>query len=150
MYKVSTIIVPIDFSDCSRAALTHALSLAAQLGSTVEALHVAEVPEFKAEPRVASGTGTTTLREYALEIAKTQLEAFLGTLSADDREKVKIKLDAGKPRDAILARAKQLNADLIVMGTHGRTGRVLSLAGSVAESVVRAAPCPVLTVRDAG
>jgi universal stress protein A len=150
MYKVSTIIVPIDFSDCSRSALTHALSLAAQLGSTVEALHVAEVPEFKTEPRVASGSGTTTLREYALEIAKPQLEAFLGTLSANDREKVKIRLDAGKPRDAILARAKQLEADLIVMGTHGRTGRVHSLAGSVAESVVRTAPCPVLTVRDAG
>jgi universal stress protein A len=149
MYKVSKILVPIDFSDCARAALTHALSLAAQLGSTIEVLHVAEVPDFKAEPRVAGGTGTSSLRDYALEAAKSELEAFLVTFSLDDREKIKIRLDAGKPRDAILARARETNVDLIVMGTHGRTGRVHSLAGSVAESVVRTASCPVLTVRDA-
>jgi universal stress protein A len=150
MYKVSKILVPVDFSDCARSALTHALSLAAQLGSTLEVLHVAEVPEFKTEVRVAGGPGTTSLREYALEAAKGELDALLGTLAATDREKIKVRLDAGRPRDAILARAKDIHADLIVMGTHGRTGRVHSLAGSVAESVVRTAPCPVLTVRDAG
>lgn len=150
MYKVSKIIVPIDFSDCSRLALTHALSLADQLGSTVEAFHVAEVPDFKTELRVAAGTGTPTLREYALAAAKTELGAWLGTLPAADRERLSVELEAGRPRDAILARAKDTKADLIVMGTNGRTGRARSLAGSVAESVVRMAPCPVLTVRDAG
>jgi universal stress protein A len=147
MYQVSKILVPIDFSKCASAALAHALSLASQLGASIEALHVAEVPEFKSEPRIAGGAGTTTLREYALEIAKAELETFLSAFPAADRAKIAVKLEAGKPRDAVLARAKDTKADLIVMGTHGRTGRVHSLAGSVAESVVRMAPCPVLTVR---
>jgi universal stress protein A len=150
MYKVSKILVPVDFSDCARSALTHALSLAAELGSTVEAFHVAELPEFKSEVRVAAGTGTSTLREYALDVARAELETFLSTLPVADRERVSVKLDAGKPQTAILARAKETNTDLIVMGTNGRTGRAHSLAGSVAESIVRTAPCPVLTVRSAG
>jgi universal stress protein A len=147
MYKVSKILVPVDFSKCAHEAITRALSLGAQLGATVEAFHVAEVPEFKSEPRVVGGTGTTSLREYALQATKAEVDTFLASLPAADREKVSVKLEAGKPRDAILARAKETNADLIVMGTHGRTGRAHSFAGSVAESVVRMAPCPVLTVR---
>jgi universal stress protein A len=147
MYQVSKILVPIDLSNCASSALAHAISLAAQLGASIEALHVAEVPEFKSEPRIAGGTGTTTLRAYALEVAKAELETFLGAFPAEDRAKIAVKLEAGKPRDVILARAKDTKADLIVMGTHGRTGRAHSLAGSVAESVVRMAPCPVLTVR---
>jgi len=147
MYKVSKILVPIDFSHCASAALAHAMSLATQLGASIEALHVAEVPQFKSEPRVAGGGGTTTLREYAINVAKEELETFLASFPAADRAKISVKLEAGKPRDAILARAKESKADLIVMGTHGRTGRAHSFAGSVAESVVRMAPCPVLTVR---
>jgi universal stress protein A len=147
MYQVSKILVPIDFSKCASAALAHATSLATQLGASIEALHVAEVPEFKTEPRIAGAAGTTTLREYALEVAKAELDTFLAAFPAADKAKIAIKLEAGKPREAILARAKETKADLIVMGTHGRTGRAHSLAGSVAESVVRTAPCPVLTVR---
>jgi universal stress protein A len=147
MYQVSKILVPIDFSKCASSALAHALSLATQLGASIEALHVAEVPEFKSEPRITGEAGTSTLREYAREVAKAELEGFLAAFSAADRAKVSVRLEAGKPRDAILARAKDAKIDLIVMGTHGRTGRAHSLAGSVAESVVRMAPCPVLTVR---
>jgi universal stress protein A len=108
---------------------------------------VAEVPEFKSEPRIEGAGRANTLREYALELARTELDTLLRALPAADREKLGVKLEAGKPRDAILARARDTEADLIVMGTHGRTGRTHSLAGSVAESVVRMAPCPVLTVR---
>jgi universal stress protein A len=102
------------------------------------------VPEFKSEPRIADGI---TLRDYAREVAKAELETFLAAVPAADRAKLAVKIEAGKPRDVILARAKETKVDLIVMGTLGRTGRARSLAGSVAESVVRMAPCPVLTVR---
>jgi nucleotide-binding universal stress UspA family protein len=150
MHKVSKILVPVDFSVCSRAALSYALSLAEQLGSSIDVLHVAEVPSYKTEPRIAKESGFTTLREYALETGQGELDAFLGKLEAKQREKVSARIDAGRPRDCILEHAKRDRYDLIVMGTHGRTGRVHSLAGSVAESVVRTAPCPVLTVRADG
>jgi nucleotide-binding universal stress UspA family protein len=145
MFKVSKILVPVDFSDCSRAALSHALSLAGQLGAAVEVLYVVEVPSFRTEPRIAKESGTTTLREYALENGRAELDAFLSSLEADQRTRVSTALDVGRPRDRILEHAKRY--DLVVIGTHGRTGRAHSFAGSVAENVVRMAPCPVLTVR---
>lgn len=147
MNNISKILVPVDFSDCSRAALAQALSLGAVLGAKIEVLHVAEVPSFSAEPRVTSAGASKTLREFGLDTGQAELDAFLGKLEAKDREKLVTKVDAGRPRDCILERAKRDRFDLIVMGTHGRTGRVHSLVGSVAESVVRMAPCPVLTVR---
>jgi len=150
MYKVAKILVPVDFSSYSRSALSHALSLGAQLGSTLHLLHVTEVPEFKKEPRVTSDRATLSLREYALEEAQLELKAFLDPLDPNDRSRITSSVEVGSPRACILEQAKRGGYDLIVMGTHGRTGRVHSLAGSVAESVVRLAPCPVLTVRDAG
>ena len=145
MYKVSKILVPVDFSDCSRAALSHALSLAGQLDAAIDVLHVVEVPTFRTEPRIAKDSGSTTLREYALENGRAELDVFLGTLAPGQRDRVSVKLDVGRPRDCILDQAKRY--DLVVIGTHGRTGRAHSLAGSVAESIVRMASCPVLTVR---
>jgi nucleotide-binding universal stress UspA family protein len=145
MYK--KILVPIDFSNCSRAALSHAMTLAEQLGASVDALYVAEVPAFRAEPRVVSEGGSATLREYALEAAQGELDAFMNQLEPSQRKKVSARLDVGRPRDAVLEHAKRDRYDLIVMGTHGRTGRAHSFAGSLTESVVRTAPCPVLTVR---
>jgi nucleotide-binding universal stress UspA family protein len=121
------------------------LSLAGELGATVEVLYVVEVPSFRTEPRIAKQSGTTTLREYALENGRAELDAFLSSLEADQRTRVSTALDVGRPRDRILEHAKRY--DLVVLGTHGRTGRAHSFAGSVAENVVRLAPCPVLTVR---
>lgn len=149
MFKVSKILVPVDLSECSRSALTHAVSLADQLGASLDVLLVAEVPAFKTEPRVAKESGTISLRDYALEAAASELDAFLSQLEPAQRRGVSAQIDAGKPRECILERAQRNHYDLIVMGTHGRTGRAHSFAGSVAESVVRSAPCPVLTVRGA-
>ena len=149
MFKVSKILVPIDLSDCSRSALSHALSLAEQFGASIDALFVAEIPAFRSEPRVAKEGGTVSLRAYAIEVATADLDTFLGHLEPTQRERVSARVDAGKPRECILQHAQRDHHDLIVMGTHGRTGRVHSFAGSVAESIVRSAPCAVLTVRGA-
>lgn len=145
MYKVSKILVPVDFSDCSRAALSYALSLAGQVGASIDVLHVVEVPAFKTEPRIAKETGSTSLREYALEAGRGELDDFLSALEPQQRNKLSTTVDVGRARDSILQHAKRY--DLLVLGTHGRTGRAHSLAGSVAESIVRMATCPVLTVR---
>jgi nucleotide-binding universal stress UspA family protein len=147
MFNISKILVPVDFSECSRAALSHALSLAEQHGATIEALHVAEVPSLRGELRVATESGTTSFREYALGAAQIELAGFLSGLSSAERARISSRVEVGRPRERILDRAEHERYDLIVMGTHGRTGRAHLLAGSVAESVVRSAPCPVLTVR---
>jgi universal stress protein A len=148
MPKISKILVPVDLSSCSRSALNQALWLASELGASVQVLYVTELPRFRSEPRIASDSGNVTLRDYALAEAKAELAAFLEP--AGQAEKLLTSVDVGSPRESILGHAKRGGFDLIVMGTHGRTGRVHALAGSVAESVVRMAPCPVLTVRDAG
>jgi nucleotide-binding universal stress UspA family protein len=148
MRMIKKILVAVDFSPCSRAALKQALSLSEQLGGSVDALHVAEVPTFRREPRVASAEGLSTLREYALQEGKAELAAFLTELPPDLRSRVQPRVQAGRPRDVIIAAAADY--DLLVMGTNGRTGRAHSLAGSVTESVVQVAPCPLLAVRELG
>jgi nucleotide-binding universal stress UspA family protein len=149
MYKVSKILVPVDLSSCSRAALLHAISLASQLSSSIDVLYVAEVPAFRDEPRIASERGPTSLRDYALEVAKAELTDFLKPIESESPGRLVAKVDAGSPRARILEHAKQGSYDLVVMGTHGWTGRAHAFAGSVAESVVRESACPVLTVREA-
>ena len=147
MNKVNRILVAVDFSPCSLVALRQAVSLAGQLGASVDVLHVAEVPLFRREPRITSESGSTSLNEYAASEARRELDAFLQELPSDSRVKLQTHIDTGRARDSIIARAKQ-GYDLLVMGTHGRTGRAHSLAGSVTESLVRVAPCPVLAVRE--
>ena len=149
MYKISKVLVPVDLSSCSRDALTHALSLASQLtAKVVDVLYVAEVPVFKSEPRVVGERGSTSLRDYALEVAEADLAAFLKPLEPEQRGRLSAQVDAGSPRARILEHVKKGGYDLVVMGTHGWTGRAHAFAGSVAESVVRESACPVLTVRE--
>jgi nucleotide-binding universal stress UspA family protein len=149
MYKVSKVLVPVDLSSCSRAALAHAISLASQLAASIDVLYVAELPVFKTEPKIAKDGGSTTLRDYAIELAQEELAAFLKPFELEQGARLSAKVDGGNPRARILAHAKQGAYDLVVMGTHGWTGRAHSFAGSVAESVVRECACPVLTVREA-
>jgi universal stress protein A len=147
MNRVGKILIAVDLSASSQAAMQWAFSLAEQLGGpSMDILYVAELPSFRADPLVSSTAGATPLRDFALEEARSELDAFLRDVPAEQRGKLKLHIDAGRPRDRILARAGAY--DLLVMGTHGRTGRVHALAGSVAESVVRMAPCPVVTVRE--
>jgi nucleotide-binding universal stress UspA family protein len=147
MNKVNRILVAIDFSPCSRVALEQALSLSGQLGASVDVLHVAEVPAFRNQPRVAGEHGTTSLDDYAAQEARRELDAFLAAMPTEQRAKLQVLVESGHARNRIIARAKQ-GYDLLVMGTHGRTGRAHALAGSVTESLVRVAPCPVLAVRE--
>lgn len=147
MTEYRRILCPVDASECSRLALVAALSLGRRFGSTVELLHVYHVPAY-VQPSVLvwAAVGPRPLWELAEEQAKTEVERFLASLSAEDRALVEVSLEVGDAATTIVERARQKHADLVVMGTHGRTGARRVVLGSVAERVVRLAPCPVLVV----
>ncbi len=133
------IIFPTDFSKCSDAALSQATSLARERGDTLVIVHVEEPP-------LAYGGGEMYygLPEPDTEGLKQMLER-LGP--ADANVPCERRLITGSPATAICDLAKEEDADMIVMGTHGRTGFSRLLMGSVAEDVMRHAQCPVVTVR---
>ncbi len=130
------LLVPIDFSDRSLQALAYARGLAARFGATVELLHVVEPSTV--EGFVGSANPAVWLE--ALEGARRKLQE----LAQGDPFKVV----EGRPADLIVDHAQAVKADLIVVGSLGRTGLERLLVGSVAERVVRLAPCPVLVVRE--
>jgi universal stress protein A len=149
MPRFERILVPIDFSPASDAALDYARALARQFGSSLNLVHVFEDP-FTAGAFVGDGTVMMPLdlRETLLESARAQLaerhQACAATLPRSSMD-----LLIGTGAKTIVEHAQETDADLIVMGTHGRTGLPHLLLGSVAERVVRTATCPVLTTREA-
>jgi nucleotide-binding universal stress UspA family protein len=141
------ILVPTDFSPPSDAALEYARLLAAKFGSTLRILHVVDDPSSSSE-FVADGFAPSTeeIRVGLVEHARTRLDHVINLV---DRSRYNAHADAvlGSPAEAIIDYAGATGTSLIVMGTHGRTGLAHLLMGSVAEQVVRTAPCPVLTMR---
>ncbi len=141
------ILVALDFSPLAEAVVAYAGALAGPLGAQVTLLHVVEDPagshDWIADLYLRE---VTAIRERAIEEAERGLGRFCARLALDALT-VRPQVVVGRPTRAILAAATGLGADLIVIGTHGRTGLPHVVLGSVAEQIVRAAPCPVLTVR---
>lgn len=133
MPTLQTILVPIDGSPPSLAALQHAVVLAQDYGAEITALHVAS--DDDALTPVADEEVTRRM-DAALDSARITL----------GEERMFNRIVVGEPVKAIVEAAH--DHDLIVIGTHGRVGRMHEILGSVAEGVVRNAPCPVLTVHD--
>lgn len=139
MLPIHTILHPTDFSDRSEFAFWLAYALARDHGSRLVLLHVAPLPV------VVYGEGIVPPEpESFLEESKEKLHQLH---VPDRRIHVEHMLKEGEPVTEILDVAEEIHADLIVMGTHGRSGFGRLLMGSVAELVVRRATCPVLTVR---
>jgi len=135
------ILVPIDFSADAEAALDYACTLAIELDATVHLINAlgAGLPEL-----------AVALTDHMIETLRAGSMAQLEKLAAARMPAVKIGkvfVQPGEPRDAIIEVATNLPADLIVIGSQGRRGVSRLLLGSVAEGVVRRAPCPVLVVR---
>ncbi len=138
------ILVPIDFSDCSRKALRYAVAFAKQFDATVILLHVVQLSYSGAEfaaldfPLIEQQMVEASSREI-LALANAEVGSSLpfGTL-----------VKTGHPPTEIAATARKLEVDLIIISTHGYTGLKHVFLGSTAENVVRHAPCPVLTVRE--
>ena len=145
MIEIRRILCPIDFSDYSRRALDHAMAIARWYGSTVTALHV-----FSSAPVVASYPGPVVLEPIVLTAVGRE-ELLAETKAFIDAEAVPgVRVEAvvreGQAAAEIADMAISMNADLLVIGTHGRSGFERLLLGSVTEKVLRKARCPVLTV----
>ena len=142
-YPYKIILCPVDFDDNSMAALAHARRLAIDMGATIHLLHVLPILPMLADHGVNVGVD-----EAAEQQAQCQLKDLarrrLTRVPAEIHTRIAFVSEVPK---AILASARELGADLIVMATHGR-GRIGHLLfGSVTEAVVRNAVCPVLTLR---
>jgi nucleotide-binding universal stress UspA family protein len=137
MPRFSRILCPVDFDANSPLALGIAAELASEGDAILYVLHVAAMPPG---PDVALPFGKIE------SAARTRLERLVRQ-KVDARARYEIDIVMGNPDVEILQAAKRRRANLIVMATHGRKGLSRLVLGSVAESVVREAPCPVLTIR---
>jgi len=139
--SIESILVPVDGSSPSLAALDHAIVLAELSGASLDVLHVAVADEFSVGASVPLSSEAHDDIEAALDAAVELAIERLGPRV----ERLEI---PGQPERVIVETARAGSYDLIVIGTHGRIGRLHDLLGSVAEGVVRNAPCPVMTVRE--
>jgi nucleotide-binding universal stress UspA family protein len=141
------ILVPVDFSPTSESAIEHAQELAARFDACIELLHIVEDPIASGAWELdASYLTIPELLDRFVEDAERRLGEVRSQLM-DAGITVETHVVTGTPARGIVHVAQEDGCDLIVMGTHGRTGLSHMLMGSVAERVIRTAVCPVLTVR---
>lgn len=142
--NIKNILVPIDFSDCSRKALEYALPVARQFQAAITLLHVVHVNYYVTSSEYAAF-------DYPELIEDTQRagERRLAKLASSVRKRCSVTtvIETGHPGSIIVDSAKKQRTDLIIISTHGRTGLKRVFLGSTAEYVVRYATCPVLIVR---
>ena len=138
-----TILVPIDFGDASLAALDYIVDLVEGTEASIYVVNTFEIPIVGLPDGVVAATAELTSR-----IVNAAQKALDDIVDRYEGRKVVLTplLKQGDAREVIIALAKELGADLICIGTHGRRGIARALIGSVAESVVRTSPVPVLTV----
>jgi nucleotide-binding universal stress UspA family protein len=146
MILLNRILVATDFGEASDAALNYGRDLARTYGATLHVVHVAE----NVFARYADDGSMAFLPQMQSDIENAARKRLEGLVTDEDRTMLHAKpvvLTALSTAEAIVEYAKTHNVDIIVMGTHGRRALAHLLMGSVAERVVRMAPCPVLTVR---
>ncbi|MEK7483855.1 MAG: universal stress protein [Planctomycetota bacterium] len=147
MSTVKRILVPIDFSEGAKAAAQYAITLAKQFNATLDLLYIWEYPYYVGQDVMLQVPGQTaqSIIEYAKQQAQSEMITFLSKLS---KEGVTIKehIKGGIVDREIIEMVTKDHIDMIVMGTHGRSGISRLLLGSVAEKVLRNSPCPVVTI----
>jgi nucleotide-binding universal stress UspA family protein len=138
--SLKQILVPIDFSKIASKALQYAVPLAIEHGSCITLVHVSELP--KLTPGIEyigiSSAETARLEQQLAELAEASLPRDVA---------FKTVVKCGNGPESIIAAARDMGADMIILTTHGYTGLKHVLMGSTAEQVVRRAPCSVLVVR---
>jgi len=142
--EIRRILCPVDFSDTSSHAFDYAIELASRFGAELHLVHAYQLPAYA----LPDGAFVAT-PEFAARVAdesQQQLNKLVES-HASSNLKFETHLVEGVAHAEIVRVAKEMAADLIVMGTHGRSGITHFLLGSVAERVVRSSMCPVLTVR---
>jgi nucleotide-binding universal stress UspA family protein len=146
MRAIGRILVATDFSGASQTAVRYGRELARQFGAQLTVLHVVADPAAMFGGTEMPIPGLDELREEAVAAVTGCLEATLTRADRRDGATTALVLSA-RPAHAIVEYATEHGMDLIVTGTHGRTGLAHFFVGSVAEEVVRSAGCPVMTVR---
>jgi len=146
MITVRRILAPTDFSDNSAAAVRYAAELADKFQADLVLLHVVQDLALVLPDAVMPTPVATPNLDDMIAAAKTGISNLVGKLDLA-RLNPKAEVRVGSPATEIVAAAGDLKADLLCVSTHGRTGLAHFLLGSVAEKIVRHAPCPVLTVR---
>lgn len=145
------ILVPVDFSDCSASALQHAMMLQQASGAHIHVLHTYDLPAFiPPHSMLVVGDFDASLVEHAERFTRQRLEEFSAKLSVKPSDTVHFSLEVGPAAPTIVSVAEREQSDLIVMGTHGRTGWSRALLGSTTDKVLHSAPCAVLTVKSSG
>lgn len=141
------ILVPVDYSDNSRLALQYAARIAEEFDASLTIVHVWDRPTYVSDAvLVGHGSNQRPLGELIRENAERDMQEFLASAPLPATVKHETRLLSGDPASALLKHVGSESYDLIVVGTHGRTGFAHLLLGSVAEKLVRHSPIPVLTV----
>jgi universal stress protein A len=148
--NIKRILVPVDYSACSRVALRCAAELGRHFGGTLDVVHVWDRPSYVSDV-VMTRSDPMSPKSLILMIqenARRDLDDFLKRAELPAGTALISRLVTGDPASALLHELKEGDHDLVVIGTHGRTGLSHVLLGSVAEKLVRLSPVPVLTVPD--
>lgn len=141
------ILVPVDYSEGSAAALAYAAALAEKLGAALDVVHVWDRPAYVSETvLVGPPDQKRPLSELIRENAAAEMKSFIARAAIPARVSLETRLLSGNPSATILNELRAGGHELLVVGTHGRTGLRHLLLGSVAEKLVRLSPVPVLTV----
>jgi nucleotide-binding universal stress UspA family protein len=146
MIAIKRILVPTDFDICSSATVRYAAELAEKFGAELVLLNVVQDLALAMPDAVMPTPVPAPVITELMEASKTGL-ANLVTAENLSRLNPKLEVRVGSPAGEIVSAANDLKVDLVCIGTHGRGGIAHFLLGSVAEKVVRQAPCPVLTIR---
>ncbi len=142
MFKIHVILCPIDFSDASRKAVQYAREFAAGMGASVHLLNVVEPRPMAVDITLNYVPLEEDLEKAAAEDLQLLLQELLkGGIKAE------CSVEFGNPADVILDKSAELDVNLVIMGSHGKKGLSRFIMGSVAETVVRKANCPVLIVK---
>ncbi len=144
--NIRSILCPYDFSDCAEHALQYAVAFAQAHDAELRLLHVIEPPPYSAVDFDAAAEMTQDPLTRMTNAARKELERVADRLRGE-LHTVHPELLTGPAFIRIIEYARDQETDLIILGTHGRSGLAHALVGSVAEKIVRKAPCPVMTVK---
>jgi nucleotide-binding universal stress UspA family protein len=135
----------VDFAEPSRAAMGQAADLARRLGAELTLVHVIAPPPEAASDVLVSSRG---LARMEADEREAMLTRWRGDVERQVGRSVSARVLWGNPKEELVRHAREERCDLLVLGTHGRTGMSRLVLGSVAEQVARRSPCPVLVVHD--
>jgi nucleotide-binding universal stress UspA family protein len=145
---IRRILVPIDYSDNSKAALAYGAELATSFGASLDIVHVWDRPTYVTDAVMVQRPGEAhkPIGELIRENAQRDMDEFMAGITLPSGIPVQTRLLSGDPAGTLLEELKKAEHDLVVLSTHGRTGLSHLLLGSIAEKLVRLSPVPVLTV----